>query len=149
MQIRELNEAHLPALLELYVYLHEQDSPIPSLDIAEEIWRSIQRNDDLVYFGLFISKRLISSCTVTLVPNLTRGCRPYAVIENVVTHEEYRGNGYGKAVLEAALEHAWKSGCYKAMLMTGRLDEGTFRFYESAGFSRHEKQAFVARPGKI
>jgi len=44
------------------------------------------------------------------------------------------------------LEYAWKKGCYKAMLMTGRLDEGIFNFYESSGFSRHEKQAFVAKP---
>jgi hypothetical protein len=31
------------------------------------------------------------------------------------------------------------------MLMTGRKDEAVFKFYEGAGFSRHGKQAFVAR----
>ena len=31
------------------------------------------------------------------------------------------------------------------MLMTGRKDEATFRFYESAGFSRDGKQAFIAK----
>ena len=30
--------------------------------------------------------------------------------------------------------------------MTGRKDEATLRFYEGAGFDRHGKQAFVARP---
>lgn len=39
-------------------------------------------------------------------------------------------------------------GQYKVMLLTGRKDEGTFKFYESAGFDRHTKQAFVARPTK-
>ncbi|MBK6004527.1 hypothetical protein JJB11_00365 [Ramlibacter ginsenosidimutans] len=42
--------------------------------------------------------------------------------------------------------HLHTAGCYKVMLQTGRLDEGTFRFYESAGFDRHGKQAFIARP---
>jgi hypothetical protein len=32
------------------------------------------------------------------------------------------------------------------MLLTGRKDEGTRRFYEQAGFDPHDKQAFVARP---
>jgi len=148
MQLRELNETDLSALLKLYKYLHEQDSPLPSEDRVEEIWEGIQANDDLIYYGLFISEELVSSCTVTIVPNLTRGCRPYAVVENVVTHEKHRGQGYGKAVLRAALDHAWNRDCYKAMLMTGRLNEGTFRFYESAGFDRNEKQAFIAKPGK-
>ena len=30
--------------------------------------------------------------------------------------------------------------------MTGRKDPDTLRFYENAGFDRHGKQAFVARP---
>ena len=68
------------------------------------------------------------------------------MIENVVTDAGHRRKGYGKAILVYALADAWSSGCYKVMLLTGRLDEGTFRFYESAGFDRHGKQAFIAKP---
>ena len=32
------------------------------------------------------------------------------------------------------------------MLMTGRKDEATLRFYQSAGFDPKGKQAFVAKP---
>jgi hypothetical protein len=31
------------------------------------------------------------------------------------------------------------------MPMTGRKDEATYRFYEAAGFNRHDKQAFIAK----
>jgi len=41
---------------------------------------------------------------------------------------------------------ACSTHCYKVMLLTGRKGEGTLRFYERAGFDRHGKQAFVARP---
>jgi hypothetical protein len=48
-------------------------------------------------------------------------------------------------VLAEALSFAWSQGCYKVMLMTGRKDEATFQFYESAGFNRNDKQAFIAK----
>ena len=88
----------------------------------------------------------MSSCTLTVIPNLTRACRPYGVIENVVTHAEHRGRGWGKAVLAHALAAAWRQDCYKVMLLTGRKDEATLRFYERAGFDPHGKQAFIAKP---
>ena len=67
------------------------------------------------------------------------------MVENVVTHSGYRGNGYGKAVLKFALDQAWSMGCYKVMLMTGRNDEWVLNFYRNAGFSSSEKQAFIAK----
>ena len=45
-----------------------------------------------------------------------------------------------------ALEEAWAAHCYKVMLLTGRKDEATFRFYESVGFDRNGKQGFIAKP---
>jgi GNAT superfamily N-acetyltransferase len=87
----------------------------------------------------------VASCILTVIPNLTRGCAPEGLIENVVTHSDFRRRGFGRAILQRALEEAWRDGCYEAMLLIGRLNEGTFRFYESAGFDRHGKQAFIAR----
>jgi GNAT superfamily N-acetyltransferase len=63
-----------------------------------------------------------------------------------VTHADHRNQGHGKAVLVQALSFAWSVGCYKVMLLTGSKDQATLQFYESAGFDRHEKQAFIAKP---
>lgn len=79
---------------------------------------------------------LVASCTVIVIPNLTRGGRSYALLENVVTHAEYRNRGFGKAILNAAAERAWAEGCYKAMLMTGSKRPSTIAFYEAAGFEQ-------------
>ena len=148
MKIRELQPSELPQLLTLYQHLHETDEPLPSDDIVTATWQTIQNHHAFRYFGGFVNDELASSCTITLIPNLTRSCRPYGLIENVVTHAEHRGQGYGRQLLQHVLHFAWQQDCYKVMLMTGRLNEGTFRFYESAGFSRHGKQAFIARPNK-
>jgi GNAT superfamily N-acetyltransferase len=110
------------------------------------VWRELLTRDRHRYFGCYVGEALVSSCAITVIPNLTRACRPYGVIENVVTHASHRKNGYGKALLKHTLSYAWDQGCYKVMLLTGRKDEATYRFYESAGFDRHEKQAFIAKP---
>lgn len=78
----------------------------------------------------------VTSCTVVIVPNLTRGGTPYALIENVVAHADYRNRGFGKAILHAAVELAWAEGCYNAMLMTGSKEASTLGVYEAAGFEQ-------------
>ncbi|MFH0941592.1 MAG: GNAT family N-acetyltransferase [Chloroflexota bacterium] len=146
MEIREIKEAEPGELLNLYSHLHSSDDPLPEKAVVDAVWQDILANPNLKYFGLYADSKLVSSCTISVIPNLTRGCRPYGVIENVVTHRDFRRKGYGRAVLRHALEYAWSRNCYKVMLQTGRKDEGTFRFYESAGFDRHAKQAFLAKP---
>jgi GNAT superfamily N-acetyltransferase len=146
MLIRRLQSSDLSDLLALYEHLHDLDAPLPDESVVQTVWSELMASPSHRYYGAFLDGRLVSSCTLTVVPNLTRGCRPYGVIENVVTHAGYRRRGYAKALLTKALADAWAVQCYKVMLLTGRKDEATFRFYEAAGFDRNAKQAFVARP---
>jgi GNAT superfamily N-acetyltransferase len=144
MDIREIRSDELDKLLGLYTHLHDNDT-LPEPHELSKVWAEIQGNKNIKYFGAFEGDRLISSCTITIIPNLTRACRSYGLIENVVTRRDHRRNRYGRAVLEKAIDFAWEYNCYKVMLMTGRLNEETFRFYESAGFDRNTKQAFVIK----
>jgi GNAT superfamily N-acetyltransferase len=142
--IQKLNSSNLDSLLKLYEHLHANDAPLPAREHVEKVWREIISNDRFQYFGGFVGEDLVSSCTLSVIPNLTRSCKPYGVIENVVTHSGHRQRGYGAAMLKHALAYAWSVECYKVMLMTGRKDEATLRFYESVGFDRYGKQAFIA-----
>jgi GNAT superfamily N-acetyltransferase len=147
VNIRELESPELQSLLGLYVHLHEHDDPLQPIAVVEALWAEAIANPRIKYLGGFAAAgTLVSSCTLTVIPNLTRACRPYGVIENVVTDAAHRGHGWGMAVLAHALGEAWRQHCYKVMPLTGRKDEATLRFYERAGFDRHGKQAFVARP---
>jgi GNAT superfamily N-acetyltransferase len=146
MTIRVLQAADLEALLALYQHLHTSDLPRPEHAVLHAVWAEALANPRIRYWGGFVGEALVSSCTLVVVPNLTRGCKPYGLIENVVTHAEHRGRGHAKTLLYAALQHAWAEGCYKVMLLTGRTDEATLNFYDSAGFDRHGKTGFVARP---
>jgi GNAT superfamily N-acetyltransferase len=148
METRELKEFELDELLELYAYLHASDNPLPDRTTVKAVWNEIQISPNFHYFGVFVDGRLVSSCTLSIVPNLTRGCRPYGLIENVVTHKDFRRQGFGAAVLKHALDFAWDKNCYKVMLLTGRKSEAVYNFYESVGFDRHAKQAFIAKPAQ-
>lgn len=86
---------------------------------------------------------MVSSCVCVIIPNLTRGVRPYAFVENVVTHLDYRGKGYAADCLQYAKDIAEKNNCYKMMLLTGSKKESTLKFYENAGYNCSDKTAFI------
>ena len=70
--------------------------------------------------------------------------RPYGLVENVVTGRPYRGQGLGRIVLQACIDHAKDAGAYKLMLLTGQA-RGVVGFYEKLGFSDHEKHGLILR----
>ena len=90
-----------------------------------------------------IDTKIVSSVTVIVIPNLTRVLRPYALIENVVTHENHRNNGYASELINYACKIAENNNCYKIMLMTGSKKESTLKFYEKCGFNRNDKTGFI------
>lgn len=144
-KIRLIKYDELNKLLELYKHLNPEDPDIKNSDFTEVLWNEIFNDPNLHYIVVEDNGILISSCTVAIIKNLTRGGRPYALIENMVTHTDYRKRGYGKAVLEMAVEIAKDKNCYKVMLLTGRKDENTLHFYESAGFDRYIKTGFIKK----
>ncbi|MBO7158426.1 MAG: GNAT family N-acetyltransferase, partial [Clostridia bacterium] len=87
--------------------------------------------------------KIVSSCVCVVIPNLTRGVRPYAFVENVVTHKEFRGKGYATECLQYAKEIALRANCYKMMLLTGSKEASTLDFYRRAGYNSTDKTAFV------
>jgi GNAT superfamily N-acetyltransferase len=142
--IRLANQADLPGMLNLYRHLNPDD-PVPDPAKAEAAWASLIHSRLATVLIAEIAGAPVSSCTLLIVPNLTRGARSYGVIENVVTHRDHRRTGLGRAVLQAALDIAWAADCYKVMLATGSRREETLRFYACAGFERGRKTFFEAR----
>lgn len=140
--VREIKSSELNELLELYLYLHEKSVP----DITEHLkktWDTIINDVNHHIIVNEIDGKIVSSCVCVIIPNLTRGIRPYAFIENVVTHSEYRGHGYAAECLQYAKEIAKIENCYKMMLLTGSKEVSTLKFYENAGYNSSDKTAFI------
>ena len=139
--IREADRKDFNSLLELYLHLHEVSIP----DLEDRLlatWNKILNNEDYHIIVCEEEKTIVSSCTCVIIPNLTRNGSPYALIENVVTHKNYRGQGFASACLEYAKEIAVKESCYKMMLITGSDNLNTHSFYKNAGYSCEGKTAY-------
>lgn len=140
--IREANREDLDALLELYMFLHEDSIPEKNSHL-EETWEQIIGDLNHHLIVCEVGGKIISSCVCVIIPNLTRNVRPYAFVENVVTHADYRGKGYATECLDFAKKIAEQENCYKMMLLTGSKSPETLRFYEKAGYNSSDKTAFI------
>src|SRR5438270_2299391 len=92
--IRAAIHGDLHRLLELYKFLNPRD-PIPDETKLRNAWRDLLGSKVTTTFVAELGNTLLATCTLTIVPNLTRGVRPYAIIENVVTHSAHRRAGFG------------------------------------------------------
>ena len=143
MQIRLAVPDDLARIMQLLHQLNPDD-PAPShaeVEVFAEILASPR-------FRLIVADDggiLVGTCYLNIIPNLSRGARPYALIENVVTETACRRRGIGSAVIRHALQLAWDANCYKVMLLSGRKEPAIQAFYESCGFVADQKQAYVQR----
>ena len=140
--IREAKREDLGALLELYLSLHEDCIPEMNSHL-EETWERIIGDQNHHLIVCDVEGKIVSSCVCVIIPNLTRNVRPYAFVENVVTHADYRGKGYATECLDFAKKIAEQENCYKMMLLTGSKSPETLRFYEKAGYNSSDKTAFI------
>ena len=140
--IREAEKSDLQEILELYLFLHETDIP-EETEQLKTTWDKIVNDENHHLIVCEIDGKIVASCVCVIIPNLTRNVRPYAFIENVVTHGDFRGKGYATACLNYARKIAEDNNCYKMMLLTGSKEEKTLHFYENSGYNSSDKTAFI------
>lgn len=141
MEVRIAKHSDLQQLLELYT---QTGNSIPSFDAElENLWQRIMADENHHVVVGVVDGIIVSSCVLNVILNLTKNQCPYAIIENVVTHEDYRNRGYASQVLDFAREIAKNERCYKITLTTGSKRESTLRFYEKAGYNQDDKIAFI------
>jgi GNAT superfamily N-acetyltransferase len=146
VHIRNARQDELKALLNLYQHLHANDAPLPEDSTLQQAWSEILSDSKVHCLIADLDGEIVASCVLVIVPNLTRGARPYGLIENVVTHVSHRRKGIATQLLHYALQVAWGQNCYKVMLLTGSKREEIHQFYERASFNKGDKTGFVARP---
>ena len=134
----------LASLLALF-RVSEVSAPSQPLARAARIWDEMLSRDGLTVFVCEERSMIVSTSMLITAPNLLRSGRGHAFLENVVTHPEFRGRGFGRAVVLAALAAAWEQDCHHVFLQSGRADPRVHRFYEACGFAPGLRTAYVAK----
>lgn len=142
--VRPAHPQDLAALVTLYQQLSTRN-PASVSPRHEEAWQAMLAHPGLHVLVAEQDGQLVGTLTLALLPNLTRGVRPYGVIENVVTAGTYRNRGIGRALLEEAERLAREARAYKVMLMSGAEVHGAHAFYQKCGYQADTKQAFEKR----
>ena len=144
--IRPATPSDLGALLSLYYDPNPEDLKADRFR-QEQTYAQMLDQKGLTILLAFLDETPVATLTLVIVPNLTRGCAPYAIVENVVTLTSCRGKGIGKRLMKDAIARCWKAGCFKIMLMSGSANLPAHRFYEHMGFSRSKVGFELRQPG--
>lgn len=104
--------------------------------IASTFYKS-QAKDDCITLVWELDEGLVCVGSVWFMQKLIRECGIVAQIEDVVTHPDYRGCGFGKMIIEELVREARDRGAYKVIL---NCSDENIPFYEKCGFTRKENQ---------
>ncbi len=147
MNIRKAKGTDAQELKVLYFEYLTHFPPKEEQDMEEwtRILDKFEKDENMHLLVVEEDGHVVSTVQMAIVETLTHNIRPYAVIENVVTHVDYRNKGYASALLEKASEIARERRCYKVFLETGSNKESTLNFYRNNGFAIDEKHSCLKR----
>jgi ribosomal protein S18 acetylase RimI-like enzyme len=77
---------------------------------------------------------VVGTMVLLIVPNLSHGALPWAVVENIVVDAGYRRRGIGRLLMDYAVSRAREVGCYKVQLLSNVKRKEAHRFYRALGF---------------
>jgi len=147
MRIRAATEDDFTKVVKLYAEF-ASGPDLRSRPRRQADWRAIVSHPGTTVFVAEEVVRLVGMATLHVLPNMTRGGQPYALIENVLTASSDRNRGIGRKVMERAIEAAAAENAYKIMLLTNKYrgDDDARGFYEKLGFTADAKFGMVLRP---
>ena len=147
MLIRKAKASDAVNLKELYFHFLTKYPPVEEQDMGlwEEMLERFEKDDKMYILVAEEDGRVVSTVQMAIIESLTHNVRGFAVVENVVTHSDYRNRGYASALLQKASEIAREHRCYKISLETGSNRESTLNFYRNNGFVIDEKHSCLKR----
>ena len=119
----------------LHDFQREYDEPSPGLEMLEDRYEELIRNKDMIV--LVVGESPDGFAQLRFRPWVySAGLHSY--LEELYVVPDLRGNGLGRALLEAALETARSEGAEHMELGTSEDDAAARGLYESAGFINRE-----------
>ena len=133
---RKLDENNPKDVLEFCELMDDLTSRANDQALLMEKIRKVNANEDayMLVAEDADTGRLCGSLLGITFGDFCDTCRPIMVIENVVTHHDYRRRGVGKRMFEEIEAWARSRGVYYIILCSSLNREDAHRFYYSIGY---------------
>lgn len=131
MAVREAKPYEDKALEKLYKQMCP-DEPVKVLPERVQRFLDSERDYLLVYE---LDNEIVGTLTVNICLNAELGELYYAIFENIVVLEEYRGKGIGTELLQYGESIARRFNSEKIMLLSSVERQNAHEFFRKLGFN--------------
>ncbi|HEY55427.1 MAG TPA: GNAT family N-acetyltransferase [Dehalococcoidia bacterium] len=131
--VRPATEQDIPRILELYNELTEERHALS----PEETRSAFAQITAMPGHELLVAEEegvVVGTMVMLVVPNLSHGALPWAMVENMIVDKKYRRRGIGRLLMEYVIARARKAGCYKVQFLSNKKRRQAHKFYRSLGF---------------
>ena len=137
--VRAAAEEDIPRILELYREMAITTSQVEldrgsSLDDYRQVFAEIRAMPGYELLVAEDEGAVVGTMVLLIVPNLSHGALPWALVENMVVDRRYRRRGLGRLLMDYAIARAKEAGCYKIQLSSNKRRKEAHKFYRSLGF---------------
>jgi GNAT superfamily N-acetyltransferase len=138
-EIRLAKESDLPRILELYhelsmITTKAEQHLSTSGDDYRRVFAEISGNPRRELLVAEYEGEVVGTVALFIIPNLSHGATPYALVENLVVNHKYRRKGIGKKLMEYTIVRARQEGCHRIELCSSKGRKEAHRLYRSVGF---------------
>lgn len=137
LDVRRARPADGEALVRLLSQLHPTYPPDPAA--ADEVIEAASQDPCRALLVATVDDEAVGTADLVMVPNMTHGGRPWAVVENVVIDEPWRGQGIGRALMDEIDVLTRAAGCYMVQLVSLDHRHGAHAFYTSIGYASNAR----------
>ncbi len=136
MTIRELRKTDMPQLSKLYEQFWGEKSDITKM---EQLFDEMEKESNYILLGAEEDGLIVGSVMGIVCKELYGECRPFLLVENMVTDANQRRKGVGMLLLTELEKGAKKYNCTQMLLVTEAERKAACGLYEKFGFQLNNK----------
>jgi N-acetylglutamate synthase-like GNAT family acetyltransferase len=139
IEIRLAKESDIPRILELYheltmVVTRAEQHLSTSFDNYRKVFAEISSDHRHELLVAEYEGDVVGTVALFIIPNLSHGATPYALVENLVVNHKCRRKGIGKKLMQYSIARARQEGCHRIELCSSKGRREAHRLYQSVGF---------------
>ncbi len=132
MTIREIKEHDLDSIIKLY---QEFWGDISNFKKMQNLYKTLIMKPDYIILCAEIDNKVVGTAMGVICYELYGDCRPFMVMENLVTDKNYRKRGIAKSLLTELEIRAKNKDCSQIQFITDKNRYDAVSFYTSMGFN--------------